>query len=72
VVKDGYVLFDIRWLNVFNNDQICILEELKKDSKETMAKIGHHMDQFTLLGEETKDIDTTGAVNYFDNDSDDE
>jgi hypothetical protein len=72
VVKDEYILFDIRWLTAFNNDPTYILKELKKDFKKTMAKIKHHMGQFDLLGKGTKGVDTTGAVNYSDNDPDEE
>jgi hypothetical protein len=71
VVKDQYILFDIRWLTVFNNDPTYILKELKKDFKRTMAKIKHHMSQFDFLGKGTKGVDTTGALNYSDNDPDD-
>lgn len=70
VVKDQYILFDVGWLTVFNNDPTYILKELKKDFKKTMSKIKHHMDQFNLLGKGTKGVDTTGAVDYSDNDPD--
>jgi hypothetical protein len=72
VMKDQYILFDIRWLTVFNNDPTYILKELKKDFKKTMAKIKHYMSQFDLLGKGTKGVDTTGALNYSDNDPDDD
>jgi hypothetical protein len=72
VVKDQYILFDVQWLTAFNNDPTYILKELKKDFKKTMSKIKHHMDQFDLLGKGTKGVDTTGAVNYSDNDPDED
>jgi hypothetical protein len=72
VVKGQFVLFDARWLSVYNNDPTYILKELKKDFKKTMAKIKQHMDQFNLLGKGTKGVDTTGAIDYSDNDPDEE
>jgi hypothetical protein len=72
MVKDRPILFDIRWLTVFNDDPTHILKELKKDFKKTMAKIKQHMAQFDNLGKGVKGVDYTGAINYSDNDPDEE